>query len=77
MTKSHYRVTVYLYRYPHLVFIIFLLLPLQTPITRMKFTYKLRTSVRLEVTGISQGTLLPLTLKTTILFIIFWNFKIF
>ena len=34
MTKSHYRVTVYLYRYPHL-------LPLQTPITRMKFTYKL------------------------------------
>ena len=41
MTKSHYRVTVYLYRYPHLVFIIFLLLPLQTPITRMKFTYKL------------------------------------
>ena len=43
----------------------------------MKFTYKLRTSVRLEVTGISQGTLLPLTLKTTILFIIFWNFKIF
>ena len=43
----------------------------------MKFTYKLHTSARLEVTGISQGTLLPLTLKTTILFIIFWNFKIF
>ena len=43
----------------------------------MKFTYKLRTSVRLEVEGIPQGTLLPLTLKTTILFIIFWNFKIF
>ena len=41
MTRSHYRVTVYLYRYQHLVFIIFLLLPLKTPTTRMKFTYKL------------------------------------
>ena len=32
----------------------------------LNITYKLCASVRLEVTGISQGTLLPLTLKTSL-----------